>query len=75
MANSVKLKGNLVIPNQAHGVIVFAHDSNSSCSSPCNQYIAQTFKQSGIATLLIDLLTIEEAELEGRTHQLHFDIG
>ena len=75
IANSVKLKGNLVIPNQPHGMVVFAHVSDSSCSSPYNQYVAQTFKQSGIATLLIDLLTTEEAELEGRSKQLHFDIG
>ncbi|MDJ0590144.1 MAG: hypothetical protein QNJ72_09150 [Pleurocapsa sp. MO_226.B13] len=49
--------------------------SNSSCFSPCNQYVAQTLQKSGIATLLIDLLTIEEAELERQTKQLRFDLG
>ena len=75
MANSVKLKGNLFIPNQAQGVVVFAHDIDCSRFSPSNQYVAQTLQQSGIATLLIDLLTIEEAEFEQRTKQLRFDLG
>ena len=75
MANSVKLQGNLVIPNQAQGVVVFAHDIDCSRFSPSNQYVAQTLQQSGIATLLIDLLTIAEAEFEQRTKQLRFDLG
>ena len=58
-ANSLKLKGNLVVPNQAQGVVLFAHGSGSSRFSPRNRHVAQTLQQSGLATLLIDLCPIE----------------
>lgn len=75
MTNSIKLKGNLVIPNQARGVVLFAHGSGSSRFSPRNLYVAQTLQQSGLATLLIDLLTTAEEKIDRQTRQLRFDIG
>lgn len=75
MANSVKLKGNLVIPNQARGVVLFAHGSGSSRFSPRNRHVAQTLQQSGLATLLMDLLTAAEEQIDRQTRQFRFDIG
>ena len=55
-ANSVPLDGNLNIPEAATGIVVFAHGSGSSRHSPRNRYVAQTLRERGLATLLIDLL-------------------
>jgi putative phosphoribosyl transferase len=70
----VKLEGNLNIPNGAQGIVLFAHGSGSSRHSPRNKYVAQILQDSGIATLLIDLLTEEEEEVDIQTLQLRFDI-
>ena len=59
-ANGVQLPGGLVIPPNAKGVVLFAHGSGSSRLSPRNNFVAQMLNQSGIGTLLIDLLTPEE---------------
>ncbi|HEY9639651.1 MAG TPA: dienelactone hydrolase family protein [Coleofasciculaceae cyanobacterium] len=73
--DSVKLEGNLVIPAGAQGVVLFAHGSGSSRHSPRNRYVATVLQQEGLATLLLDLLTAEEEEIDLRTRQLRFDIG
>ncbi len=69
----VKLEGNLNIPNGTQGIVLFAHGSGSSRHSPRNKYVAQILQDSGIATLLIDLLT-EEEEVDIQTFHLRFDI-
>jgi dienelactone hydrolase len=74
-AESVKLEGNLVIPTGAEGIVLFAHGSGSSRHSPRNRYVASVLQQAGLATLLLDLLTAEEEEIDRRTRQLRFDIG
>jgi dienelactone hydrolase len=74
-ADSVKLEGNLVIPAGAQGIVLFAHGSGSSRHSPRNRYVASVLQQAGLATLLLDLLTAEEEEIDLRTRQLRFDIG
>ena len=61
-SDSVRLEGELVIPEGSRGVVLFAHGSGSSRLSPRNQYVAQTLQQAGVGTLLFDLLTDEEAE-------------
>jgi dienelactone hydrolase len=71
----VKLKGNLVIPNGATAIVLFAHGSGSSRHSPRNRYVAEVLQQAGLATLLIDLLTLEEEEIDLRTRHLRFDIA
>lgn len=73
--NSSALKGNLVVPNQAQGVVLFAHGSGSSRFSPRNRHVAQTLQQSGLATLLIDLLTTGEEKKDRHTKQFRFNIG
>jgi putative phosphoribosyl transferase len=56
------LDGILAVPAGARGVVVFAHGSGSGRLSPRNQFVARVLQGAGLATLLIDLLTEEEAE-------------
>lgn len=60
---SIHLKGDLVVPNQAIGIVVFAHGSGSSRFSPRNKLVAELMQQHGIGTLLFDLLTEEEDQI------------
>ncbi len=60
-SDSVRLEGELAIPEGAMGVVLFAHGSGSSRLSPRNQLVAQKLQNAGIGTLLLDLLTDEEA--------------
>jgi putative phosphoribosyl transferase len=69
------LAGDLVIPEAAQGIILFAHGSGSSRHSPRNRYVASVLNQSGFATLLLDLLTEAEEQVDLRTGELRFDIG
>ena len=71
---SVTLEGNIFIPKNAHGIVLFAHGSGSSRHSPRNKYVAEVLNKSGLATLLIDLLTQEEEKIDDQTAQLRFDI-
>ena len=54
------LKGILTIPAKATGMVIFSHGSGSSRLSPRNNYVAKVLNESGLATLLFDLLTEEE---------------
>jgi putative phosphoribosyl transferase len=54
------LKGVLTMPLGARGIILFAHGGGSSHKSPRNQYVAKALNDAGFATLLFDLLTIDE---------------
>lgn len=56
------LPGELVIPNDACGLVLFAHGSGSSRLSPRNQMVARTLNAAGMATLLFDLLDEEESK-------------
>jgi predicted phosphoribosyltransferase/predicted alpha/beta-hydrolase family hydrolase len=56
-----RLAGTLSVPEQASGLVLFAHGSDSSRLSPRNRYVATVLNRAGIATLLFDLLTGEEA--------------
>ena len=55
-----RLEGDLTIPDQATGVVVFAHGSGSSRMSPRNRLVAASLNDRRLATLLFDLLTPEE---------------
>ena len=74
-AGSVVLEGNVGVPEGAQGVVLFAHGSGSGRHSPRNRYVAKALREAGLATLLIDLLTPEEEEVDLRTRHLRFDIG
>ncbi len=71
----VTLEGNLSLPDQPQGIVVFVHGSGSSRHSPRNQYVAQELQEGGLATLLFDLLTADEEQTDLRTRQLRFDIS
>jgi dienelactone hydrolase len=73
-AEAVTLDGDLVVPTEARGVVVFAHGSGSSRHSPRNRRVAVGLQQAGFATLLMDLLTADEERVDLRTHALRFDI-
>jgi putative phosphoribosyl transferase len=66
--------GDLAVPINAQGVIVFAHGSGSSRLSSRNRFVAGVLQPAGLATLLLDLLTAEEEQIDLRTRQLRFDI-
>ena len=75
LSMGVRLEGIVSIPEDAKGFVVFVHGSGSSRHSPRNQYVAQTLQAGGLATLLFDLLTAEEEEIDLRTRQWRFDIN
>ena len=68
------LEGNLAVPPHPCGIVLFAHGSGSSRHSPRNRYVAETLQSHGIATLLMDLLTASEEEIDRRTALLRFNI-
>jgi len=70
------ISGDLGIPKSALGIVLFAHGSGSSRHSPRNRFVAGELHNAGIATLLMDLLTLEEEGLDDLTEgSLRFDIG
>jgi putative phosphoribosyl transferase len=64
----------LTVPEPAAGAVIFAHGSGSSRRSPRNRHVAELLNEGGLATLLIDLLTEDEQEVDLQTAQLRFDI-
>jgi putative phosphoribosyl transferase len=73
-AGDATLEGELVVPEQATGVVLFAHGSGSSRHSSRNRFVAGELQAAGLATLLIDLLTPEEEAIDQHTAHLRFDI-
>jgi len=71
----VTLTGDLEMPPKALGLVLFAHGSGSSRSSPRNRLVAQKLRGSGMGTLLFDLLTPEEEIEDAYSGHLRFDIG
>jgi putative phosphoribosyl transferase len=65
------VEGALDLPNDARGVVLFAHGSGSSRFSPRNNFVAGVLRSAGIGTLLMDLLTPAEDEI----YRTRFDIG
>lgn len=70
-----ELPGDLTVPHRPVGVVVFAHGSGSSRHSRRNRAVAQALQRRGFATLLLDLLTEDEEQVDLRSRQLRFDIG
>ncbi len=71
---TVAINGSFVVPQKARGVVLFVHGSGSSRFSPRNRAVAAYFQDHQLATLLIDLLTQEEEEIDEITRQYRFDI-
>jgi len=74
-AGAVTVEGNLVLPEGATGIVLFAHGSGSSRLSSRNRSVADELARRGLGTLLIDLLTAEEEAVDLQTAHLRFDIG
>lgn len=73
--DNVLLNGTLALPKNSHGIILFAHGSGSSRHSPRNRYVAEVLQSHGMATLLFDLLTLEEESVDRFSARLRFDIA
>jgi Raf kinase inhibitor-like YbhB/YbcL family protein len=69
------IHGDLVVPENARGIVLFAHGSGSSRHSPRNRNVARQLQRRGLATVLVDLLTGDEEREDARTGHLRFDIG
>lgn len=68
------LPGDLSVPADSKGIVVFAHGSGSTRKSRRNQRVAARLQDAGFATLLFDLLTSDEESLDTLTGQLRFDV-
>lgn len=68
--DDITLTGNLIVPEHAESLVIFSHGSGSSRFSPRNRFVAEMLNRQNIATLLTDLLTLEEDEL----YESRFDI-
>jgi putative phosphoribosyl transferase len=72
------IEGNLIVPKaidiDVKGIVIFAHGSGSSRHSLRNNYVAKVLNNVGIATLLIDLLTSKEEEVDDITREHRFNI-
>ncbi len=71
----VMLDGDLQPPSKTKALVVFAHGSGSSRFSPRNRYVAQVLRDSGLGTLLFDLLTPEEEVEDEQTAAFRFNIA
>jgi putative phosphoribosyl transferase len=69
--DSVKMEGMLELPEDAAGIVLFAHGSGSSRLSPRNNYVAGVLREAKIGTLLMDLLTPQEDQV----YRTRFDIS
>ncbi|MGH7277351.1 MAG: dienelactone hydrolase family protein, partial [Candidatus Rokuibacteriota bacterium] len=74
-AGDAVLRGDLSMPLHPRGAVLFAHGSGSSRTSPRNRTVATTLNADGFATLLFDLLTLDEEAIDRHTAHLRFDIG
>jgi dienelactone hydrolase len=74
-SGTARLSGDLVLPADALGIVLFAHGSGSGRHSARNRQVARSLQQAGIATLLFDLLTVEEEQVDLRTREHRFDIA
>lgn len=69
-----RLAGQWSMPSQARGAVIFAHGSGSSHRSSRNRHVADHLNERGLATLLFDLLTEEEAGIDSQSGRFRFDI-
>lgn len=70
----VQLEGEMEIPLKAAGLVLFAHGSGSSRHSPRNQLVARALREAGLGTVLFDLLSHDEEQVDLQTRRLRFDI-
>ena len=73
-AGTSHVRGTLTLVPHATGLVIFAHGSGSSRTSVRNQFVATFLNKANLSTLLFDLLTPEEEEVDERTREYRFDI-
>jgi putative phosphoribosyl transferase len=73
-AGDAWLYGDLGVPPAAAGLVLFAHGSGSGRHSARNRQVAAHLQRAGIATLLFDLLTAQEEQVDVHTREHRFDI-
>ena len=73
-SSAVRLDGDLRVPADAAGLVIFAHGSGSSRFSRRNRAVAGVLEDHRFATLLLDLLTREEEAIDERTREYRFDV-
>ncbi|HEV3474073.1 MAG TPA: dienelactone hydrolase family protein [Actinomycetota bacterium] len=73
-AGEVTLHGDLELSPSRLGIVVFAHGTGSSRFSPRNRLVAEALRARGLSTLLTDLLTDAEEDVDVATAHLRFDI-
>ncbi|SDQ70414.1 dienelactone hydrolase family protein [Thermostaphylospora chromogena] len=74
-AGGVLLDADVALPDDAHGIVIFAHGSGSSRHSPRNRYVAEELRRAGLGTVLADLLTPDEERADTLTGEHRFDIA
>lgn len=74
-AGTARLYGDLGMPPEPAGLVLFAHGSGSGRHSARNRQVARGLERAGLATLLFDLLTVEEEQVDVRTREHRFDIA
>ncbi len=72
--DGIELGGSLSVPDDARGLVLFAHGSGSSRHSPRNRQVAAELQRAGFAALLMDLLSAEEDAVDRVTREHRFDI-
>src|SRR5881398_1522937 len=73
-SGGAQLEGDLTLPPDAAGTVVFAHGSGSSRHSPRNRLVAERLNDAGLGTLLFDLLSADEEREDMATGRLRFDV-
>jgi len=73
-SGAVTLIGELEVPAHARGIVVFAHGSGSGRHSPRNRFVARSLRESGLGTLMLDLLTEDEEAADAETGDYRFDV-
>ena len=68
------LDADIAVPDDERGIVLFAHGSGSSRHSPRNRAVASELQAAGLATVLVDLLTVHEEQVDAATGHLRFDI-
>lgn len=71
----LSLAGDLTVKEGSQGIVLFAHGSGSGRHSKRNRFVAKVLQDAGLSTLLFDLLTEEEEEIDEQTRHLRFNIA
>src|SRR3989440_8848482 len=72
--SGVLLNGDLSLPAAARGLVVFAHGSGSSRHSSRNRAVAEVLQRARLGTLLLDLLTEREEQIDITTAEFRFNV-